>query len=90
MLEYTNHNIIMRRLINTTTINKEVERCVKSIGEDLIKRAEDISRDLENVHSISINSIIENGTIINYDVTKNYTTGDYIHYYDLEGDEENE
>lgn len=70
------------------TINTEAERCIKSIGEDLIKRAEDISRDLENVTIISIKAIIEEGTIINYDVTKNYTTGDYIHYHDLKGDED--
>ena len=64
-----------------TNINEEVERCIKSIGEDLIKRAKDISNDLENVTTISINSIIESGSIINYDVTKNYSTQDYIHYH---------
>ena len=72
------------------TINTEAERCIKSIGEDLIKRAGDISRDLENVTTISIKAVIDGGTIINYDVTKNYTTGDYIHYHDLEGDEDND
>jgi hypothetical protein len=63
-----------------TTINKELSRCIKSIGHDLIKRADDISNDVENVTSININAIIEKGTIINYDVTKNYSTLDYIHY----------
>lgn len=70
-------------------INSEVERCIKSIGEDLIKRAEDIAKDLERVRTISIYSTIENGIIINYDVTKNYGVEDYIHY-DLLKDEKGE
>ena len=74
---------------NKRTINSEVERCIKSIGEDLIKRAEDIAKDLERVRTISIYSTIENGTIINYDVTKNYGVEDYIHY-DLLKDEKGE
>ena len=65
---------------NKRTINSEVERCIKLIGEDLIKRAEDIAKDLERVRTISIYSTIENGVIINYDVTKNYGIEDYIHY----------
>lgn len=73
-----------------TTINKEVSRCIKSIGEDLIKRADDISNDIENVTSININAIIENGTIINYDVTKNYSTLDYIHYENIKKTNEKE
>lgn len=70
-------------------INEEVERCIKSIGEDLIKRASDIARDLERVTNISIYSRIESGTIINYDVTKNYIAMDYIGCRKENNNEEN-
>lgn len=65
---------------NETSINDEIERCIKSIGADLISRSKDIARDLKGVRTISIYSTIENGTIINYDVTKNYYVGDYQNY----------
>lgn len=65
-------------------INEEVARQIKAIGEDLIKRAEDISKDLENVTQITIFSIIEDGTITNYDVTKNYSVKGFIHHKNSE------
>lgn len=65
---------------NKITINSEVARCIKSIGEDLIKRAEDITRDLDGVTDITIYSKIEAGKIICYDVEKSYSTKDFIHY----------
>lgn len=66
-----------------TTINKEVERCIKSLAKDLSKRAKDISKDLDRVRTISINAIIEGGSIINYDVNKNYSVEDFIHYENI-------
>lgn len=63
-----------------TNINEEVARQIKAIGKDLIKKAEDISNDLENVTQITIFSTIESGKITNYDVTKNYSVKDFIHY----------
>lgn len=72
------------------TINEEVARCIKSIGKDLIKRADDIARDLENVSNISIYSLIEAGAIINYDVSKNYNTSDFIHYDEIKRKKEYE
>lgn len=71
---------------NKITINSEVARCIKSIGEDLIKRAEDIARDLDSVTDITIYSKIEGGKIINYDVNKNYSVKTFIHYDALESE----
>lgn len=55
-------------------VKENVIESIKSIGQDLINRAEDISNDLDDVTSITIYSRIENGVVINYDVTKNYMT----------------
>lgn len=60
--------------MSSKTINVKVSECIKSIGEDLIARADDIARDLRNVTSININSKISYDEIINYDITKNYYT----------------
>ena len=65
------------------TINSEVAKCIKSIGQDLIDRADDISKDLENVASITIYSKITGDEIINYDVTKNYHTEAFINYEEI-------
>lgn len=65
---------------NKITINNEVAKCIKAIGQDLINKADDISNDLENVSSITIYSKIIGGDIINYDVTKNYCTKEFIDY----------
>lgn len=62
------------------TVNSEVAKCIKAIGQDLINKADDISNDLENVSSITIYSKIIGGDIINYDVTKNYCTKEFIDY----------
>lgn len=69
------------------TINSEVARCIKSIGEDLINRADDIANDLDNVTAIKIIGEISAGEIINYDVIKNYSVKDFIHYNELGDDE---
>ena len=70
------------------TINSEVAKCIKAIGEDLIKRADDISRDLDRVSSISISSVIHGGEIINYDVNKNYNVEAFIDYHSIRKDGE--
>lgn len=49
-------------------------QAIKSIGQELIKRAEDISNDIERVQSISIYANITPLEIVNFDITKNYIT----------------
>lgn len=70
------------------TVNTEVERCIKSIGFDLVDRAKDISNDLKRVSTIDINAKICAGEIINYDIIKNYTVLDCIHYEKIEKNSE--
>lgn len=68
---------------NKMTINNEVAKCIKAIGQDLINRADDISNDIKDVSSITIYSKIVGGDIINYDVTKNYCTKEFINYNEI-------
>lgn len=62
------------------TVNSEVAKCIKAIGQDLIDRADDISNDVKNVVSITIYSKIVGEEIMNYDVTKNYYMKEFIDY----------
>lgn len=48
------------------------KKALQSIGHDLINRAEDISRDLQYVSSITIYAQLNPTEIVNYDVSKNY------------------
>lgn len=52
---------------------KSAQKALVAIGEELIKRADDITRDLERVSSISIYALLEPDKRINFDITKNYT-----------------
>lgn len=44
-----------------------------AIGQELIKRAEDITNDIEQVTSITISAKLNPLEIVNFNVTKNYT-----------------
>ena len=44
-----------------------------AIGQSLIERAEEITRDLDRVQSITIFAQLNPDEIINFDITKNYT-----------------
>ena len=59
-------------------MNKEIERCINVIADNIKERAKDISNDLKNVLSIEIKAKIENGTILNFDVIKKYGSCDYV------------
>lgn len=44
-----------------------------AIGQSLIEKAEEISRDLDRVTSITIYAQLNPSEIVNFDITKNYT-----------------
>ena len=44
-----------------------------AIGQSLIERAEEISRDVDRVTSITIFAQLNPCEIVNFDITKNYT-----------------
>lgn len=48
------------------------KEAIIAIGQSLIERAEDITSDLKNVHSITIYANIVAGEVVTFDVTKNY------------------
>ena len=53
--------------------NKENAReSIIAIGEELIKRADDITNDMKHVSSIIIHAELSPQEIANFDVTKNY------------------
>lgn len=57
-----------------TCCGKEnVKKSIKAIGQELIKRADDISNDIEMVSNITINAVLTPEEITNFDITKNYT-----------------
>lgn len=51
---------------------KEAEKAVISIGQELIRRAKDITNDIERVTKIKIEAEILPDEVINVNVTKNY------------------
>ncbi len=56
-----------------TPIGKEnVKKSIIAVGNELIKRAEDIANDLKLVANIEIYAKLTPDEITNFDVTKNY------------------
>ena len=53
-------------------INERVRKMITQIGQDLINRAEDISKDLNKCSSITIHAEILWDCALNFDITKNY------------------
>lgn len=54
------------------TNNEATKKGIIAIGQSLIERAEEITRDLDRVQSITIFAQLNPGEIINFDITKNY------------------
>lgn len=63
--------IICEEGIEMISENK-ITTYIKSIGQDLIDRADDITRNIKNVRSITIHSDITPDTILNYSIDTKY------------------
>lgn len=62
------------------TFGKEcVKEHIIEIGQDLIKRAEEISNNIDNVRDITIYAMLTPEDIVHYDVTKSYGVNAIIH-----------
>lgn len=49
-----------------------INKAIKAIGQELIKRADDISNDIERVSYINIYATLTPDEITSFDITKNY------------------
>ena len=52
--------------------NENVKKSIIAIGQELIKRAEDIANDIEFVQNIEINAKLTVDEVTNFDIKKNY------------------
>lgn len=52
---------------------EDAEKAIIAIGQELIRKSADVSRDLENVSSIKIEAVILPGEVVNVNINKNYT-----------------
>lgn len=57
----------------TITGKESVNKSIKAIGQELIRRADDISKDTEMVSAITINAVLTPAEVVSFDITKNYT-----------------
>ena len=55
-----------------TEVNENVKKSIIAIGQELIKRADDITNDLKFVANIEIYAKLTPDEITNFDVKKNY------------------
>ncbi len=55
------------------TGGENIEKSIIAIGQSLIARAKEISKDIDKVTSITIYANINPCEIVNFDITKNYT-----------------
>lgn len=52
---------------------ESVKNGMIALGQELIKRAEDVSNDIEHVTSITVYARLNPAEVVNLDITKNYT-----------------
>ena len=51
---------------------EEVKNGLIALGQELIRRAEDISNDVKGVNTITVYALLNPSEIVNFDITKNY------------------
>lgn len=51
---------------------EDVKNGIIALGQELIRRAEDISNDIEHVTAITVYARLDPAEVVNLDVTKNY------------------
>ena len=63
---------------------ENLKKCIVAIGQSLIERADEISKDTKNVASVTIYANLCPGEIANFEITKNYNAT----FHELAGDED--
>ena len=61
-------------IIGKINSKEDEEKAITSIGQELIRRAKDITNDIERVTKIKINAEISADEVVNVNITKNYVT----------------
>lgn len=51
---------------------ENINKGIKAIGQELIRRADEISSDIKHVSTITINAVLTPEEVVNFDITKNY------------------
>ena len=51
---------------------ENINKAIKAIGQELIRRADEISFNIERVSTITINAVLTPAEVVNFDITKNY------------------
>ncbi len=54
------------------TVKENVKNAIIAIGQELIKRSDDITNDLKLVANIEINAKLIPNEFVNFDIKKNY------------------
>lgn len=59
---------------NEATTKNSIEKCIETIGFDLVNRASDIAKDLRDIKQITIHADLEPFALVDYQVIKTYGT----------------
>ena len=54
-------------------VQENVKKGIIAIGQNIIEKADEITKDLTNVTNITIHAEINPGEIVNFDIVKKYS-----------------